>query len=350
MYGPGNPDAGGDIGMTFRTLSLAVLLFAYALPAYALGLPLSPWKGQDLTHPEATVLALKAYEGLELLQVLQAGAKAGNIDAMLALTNYYNRAKEFTKAAAWARKAAHAGGPLGERDLSFAYYRGHGVPKNLPKAIYWAKKAAKHNVRQSQYFLAYLHQHGEGLPKDVRAAIPLYEVAAHNGSSAAALDLSKIYKKGQGIPKDEKLARYWANYTPNGGWPDGSALRAAFQAYDQYQHEGAPSVVKAQKKLRSRMNSVSRELFGGFDVLALLVMLLQVRKSLKYPKGSSASFWGIISLIQLLYLLAYLSNAIVLKEAGLWFYSVFYGTSSVLSGVIAWVAIFRRGGKTSQTP
>ncbi len=336
--------------MKFRTFFLAVLLFAYALPAYALGLPLSPWKSQDLTHPEATVLALKSYEGMELLQVLQAGAQAGNIDAMLALTLYYNHAQEFTKAAVWARKAAHAGSPLGERDLSFAYYRGHGVPESLPKTVYWAEKAAQHNVRQSQYFLAYLHQQGEGFPKDVRAAIPLYEAAAQNGSSAAAFNLAKIYKKGQGVPKDEKLAHYWANYTPKGGWPDGSTLRAAFQAYDQYQHEGAPSAVKAQKKLQSKMNSVSREFFGAFDVLALLVMLLQVRKSLKHPEGSSATFWGIISLIQLLYLLTYLSNAMAQKEEELWFYCVFYGISFVLSGVIAWAAIFRRGGKAPQTP
>lgn len=336
--------------MKLRTFFLAVLLFACALPAYALGLPLSPWKGQDLTHPEATVLALKAYEGLELLQVLQAGAQAGNIDAMLALTIYYNHAQEFTKAADWARKAAHAGSPLGERDLSFAYYRGHGVPESLPKTIYWAEKAAQHNVRQSQYFLAYLHQQGEGFPKDVRAAIPLYEAAAQNGSSAAAFNLAKIYKKGQGVPKDEKLAHYWANYAPKGGWPDGSTLRAAFQAYDQYQHEGAPSAVKVQKKLESSMNLSTILVFGGVEVLMLLIMLLQVRKSLKHPEGSSAIYWGILCSLALLYMLLYLWNAISLKKPELWFYIVFYGMSFVLSGVIAWAAMFRKGEKTPPAP
>ena len=333
--------------MKLRTLLCAALLLAFSLPTYAIMLPVSPWKSQNLTHPEATVLALRAYRGFQLVQTLKSGAQSGNPNAMLGLVFYYDHTGEFSKAVLWARKAAHAGNPQGERRLGSAYYHGRGIPKNMKKAVYWTEKAAQHGVPQSQYLLAYMHQNGEGYPKNTQAAIPLYVEATQNGSLPAAFALGKIYKDGDGVPKNEKLAHYWGNYVPKGGWSN-SGLESAYATYHRYQHQGKPLSVAEQKKVQSREHSVLREFFGFFYGLLALLMALQARKSWKHPEGSSAIYWGVLSLVQLSYLQLYILEAADKKSEALWLYGLFYGIAFVMSGIITWAAVFRKGKKTPQ--
>lgn len=327
---------------------ILLFLFSWSSPVYALGLSPSPWAGPDLTYPESEVLAFKADDGHTLLRILEKSAQQGDASAMMGLTLYYQHIHQFPKAVFWAKKGAHAGNPQSESYLGFAYYHGHGIQKNLKKSIYWLEKAASHHEYSSTYFLAYLHQYGKGgFPQNIHAAIPLYEAAAKDGGFSAAHTLSVIYKNGEGVPQDKKRADYWAHFTPKHGWPSGEGYQKAYLAFEKYKREGDPAAYKEEKKLALQGNSLSRDSTPIYYAMAWILLFLQVRKSWKTPEGSSAIFWGAISLMNILYCAGYLLNVMAHVDSFvIWSNSIFYGVTSIMCGIIAWSALFRRAKKT----
>lgn len=327
------------------TATSMLLLFTWTSPVvHALGLPPSPWTGARLTDPESEVLAIKADDGYMLLQTLKKSAQQGNASAMTGLTLYYQHIHQYPEAVYWARKGAHAGNPQSESYLGVAYYHGHGVSKNLKKSIAWLEKAARHHESSSAYFLAYLNQHGQGgFPKNIHRAITLYEAAANDGGFSAAQTLSAIYKNGEGVPPNETLANYWAKFTPKDGWSGNDDYQKAYLAFEKYKRDGDPTAHKTERHLELQGNSMSRSFSLACGAIAWILLFLQVRRSWRIPEGSSAIFWGAISLIELSYCIGYFLNVMAHKDSFvMWSNAIFYGGTSIMCGFIAWLSLFHK--------
>ena len=94
--------------------------------------------------------------------------------------------EDYTRAAAWFRKAAEQGHAVAQRALGILYFQGgFGVPSSFSKAADWFYKAAKQGDAEAQYYLGLMFENGYDIPQDDAKAASWYRKAAEQGHPEA---------------------------------------------------------------------------------------------------------------------------------------------------------------------
>lgn len=76
-------------------------------------------------------------------------ANQGNLEAQIALTNYYKNQKDFKNEFIWTTRLAHQGLASAQFNLGLIYANGQGVVKNYRLAKIWFDKACDHQLQQA---------------------------------------------------------------------------------------------------------------------------------------------------------------------------------------------------------
>lgn len=141
-----------------------------------------PAQGHVVTNNGAVLNAETAF-------ALAAGdAEKDNVNAMMALANFYER--------------------------------GLGAPRNFAKAFEWYGKAAKTGLADANYALGVCYEIGMGNPGDMEKAMIAFDKAAEKGSGPAMLKLASLYIAGNRIPQDAEKGLLWLNRAVEAGLPD----------------------------------------------------------------------------------------------------------------------------------
>lgn len=124
----------------------------------------------------------------------QSAADRGDVDAMLLLSQWYQRGDggepDDQQALHWLANAAETGHTMASYNLGARYLNGVGVREDPVKAAQLWRRAAVQGLPQAQYNLGTLYLRGLGVPQDRAQAAWWYEQAAAQGSLRArqALD------------------------------------------------------------------------------------------------------------------------------------------------------------------
>jgi TPR repeat protein len=124
-------------------------------------------------------------------------------------SNGWGVAKDYTKAAAWFRRAATQEDACGETQLGVLYQSGNGVAKNYATAMNWYQKAASLGDESAQALLGDIYFDGLGVRQDYAAAAGWYQKAANGGDPDSQFKLGLMYQRGQGLAQDNIQAHVW---------------------------------------------------------------------------------------------------------------------------------------------
>ena len=142
-------------------------------------------------------------------------AEQGHADAQVSIGSVYLTGQgvkqDSVEAVAWFRRAAEQGHAGGQLMLGLGYATGEGVPQDYSEAAAWYRKAAEQNEATAQYKLGQTYHHGLGVPQDYAEAITWYRQAAEQGNADAQGNLGLMYAKGEGVPQDNVEAHMWFN-------------------------------------------------------------------------------------------------------------------------------------------
>ena len=131
------------------------------------------------------------------VRVLALYAEQGNAQAQfgtaIGYANGFGVPLDYSKAAAWYRRAAEQGHADGQLMLGLGYATGEGVPQDYSEAAAWYRKAAEQNEATAQYKLGQTYHHGLGVPQDYAEAITWYRQAAEQGNADAQINLGLMY-------------------------------------------------------------------------------------------------------------------------------------------------------------
>ena len=114
--------------------------------------------------------------------------------------------KDLNRAAGLFERACDAGGTGGCLDLGLMYLRGEGVPKDLNRAADLYKRACDAGAPPGCTDLGRMYREGEGVAKDLNRAADLFKRACDAGGAVGCLDLGTMYSRGEGVPKDRNRA------------------------------------------------------------------------------------------------------------------------------------------------
>lgn len=157
---------------------------------------------QDASFPLHTSFALPPFHAkthvvanngtqlnAETAFALAAGdAEKGNVHAMMAMANFYER--------------------------------GIGAPRNLAKALEWYQKAANAGLAEGYYALGICYEVGMGNPGDMARAMEAFEKSAEKGVGQAMHKLASLYLSGSRIPQDIEKGLFWLEKAVESGLPD----------------------------------------------------------------------------------------------------------------------------------
>lgn len=76
-------------------------------------------------------------------------ANQGNLEAQIALTNYYKNQRDFQNEFVWTTRLANQGLASAQFNLGLIYANGQGVVKNYRLAKIWFDKACDHQLQQA---------------------------------------------------------------------------------------------------------------------------------------------------------------------------------------------------------
>uniref|UniRef100_A0A914PDE5 Probable UDP-N-acetylglucosamine--peptide N-acetylglucosaminyltransferase SPINDLY n=1 Tax=Panagrolaimus davidi TaxID=227884 RepID=A0A914PDE5_9BILA len=158
---------------------------------------------------------------------------------------------DYSKAAAYYAKAAHAGNAEGMYNLGLLYERGKGVKRDFDESLRWFLKAANgkaeimagSGIPEAQHTLGLKYSEGAGVEKNFKTAVEWYEKAIKNGSAASANNLGILYKRGHGVERSLKKAFQYFKIASNGG--DTSAMGNLAHCY--FAAEGTDSVLPTKE-------------------------------------------------------------------------------------------------------
>lgn len=132
-------------------------------------------------------------------------AEQGNIDAQKHLGFLYLNAKQpggspdLGAAFQWLQKPAIQGDARAQGGLGYIYKLGtYSVPQNYAEALTWLSKAADKEDLFAQTQLAGMYLHGEGVSKDYAQAFKYMEVAARRGDVASMRSLGMMHQEISG--------------------------------------------------------------------------------------------------------------------------------------------------------
>ena len=95
------------------------------------------------------MLELGQLNGSRAEELYLKAANLGDLDAMCAFGNYYEKKEDYTKAVEWYRKAAEQGHAQSHEKLGYCYKQGKGVKKDYDKAREWFEKGAAQGLYRS---------------------------------------------------------------------------------------------------------------------------------------------------------------------------------------------------------
>lgn len=136
-------------------------------------------------------------------------AKEGDLQAQVALGQFYGANGRYDEAIGWYRKAADQGDPAGQRLMGDLYREGVGVERDPAKAHDCYVKAAEQDEPWAQVTLGEMYIQGEGVEKDPKMAAHWWTKAAEQGMLEAQLHLGHLYKEGDGVTQDSHEALKW---------------------------------------------------------------------------------------------------------------------------------------------
>lgn len=131
-------------------------------------------------------------------QALIAKAKAGNVEAQLALADSYSGRekyglkKDLAAAVSWYLQAAEKGDAEAQHKLGDCHLHGQGVAENPAEAVKWYRKAAETGYAEAQASLGFCYQKGLGVPADLAEAKRWYTRAASQGDANAQALLKEL--------------------------------------------------------------------------------------------------------------------------------------------------------------
>lgn len=142
---------------------------------------------------------------------LEARAKGGDVDSMLALGGYLLHGAEnsggaqpsdVSEGVRWLERAAEGGNAAASCTLGLHYQR----DKDMPKALAWTQKAAQAGDPACMLLYGSMLLHGTSAPKNPEQAFGWIKRASDAGLDAASYELAQMYLAGEGAPKDKGKA------------------------------------------------------------------------------------------------------------------------------------------------
>jgi len=127
--------------------------------------------------------------------------------------DYYNgtngKAKNYSEAAKWFRKAAEQGHIVAQYNIAAMHRNGTGVIHDDKEAVKWYLKAAEQGYIKAQETLGYMYQRGDGVAQDYKEAAKWFLKAAEQGQDRSQVNIGFLYSKGYGVAQDYNEAVKW---------------------------------------------------------------------------------------------------------------------------------------------
>lgn len=180
----------------------------------------------------------------ETLDLLEAQANAGDVDALMRLASI---AASDMDAFQFVRGAAELGDAKAQVQVAEAYADGRGTPSNPQEAVAWARRALESKADGSTIAMVLLRAgpdeatRGEG--------VVLLEKGREAGDKRSALLLSALYAQGAfGIPMDEKKAGEVIRPLAEAGDPEAQvALASVYRFAKIHANERDQAVIWLEK-------------------------------------------------------------------------------------------------------
>lgn len=165
---------------------------------------------QELLNPQidqATIF----FEHEELQEAISIYQKAmtGNSSAQLELGEFYKSIDHADWAFVWYEALAKAGNIDAIYWLGNFYYDGTVVEENWEKTFQCYKEAALKGHADAMNNYADMYFRGEYVEKDDQKAFELFSIAAERGVAESMYTLGYMYENGVGIEKDLAKSNYW---------------------------------------------------------------------------------------------------------------------------------------------
>ena len=174
---------------------------------------------------EITGLIQKAEKGNATARnELRKMAERDNVNAQVALGDYYYNSQNYNEAIKWYRKAITKGNAEAAYRLGLCYEKGHGVQKDNKTALLWYNTAAKQGNQEAQKRLneinkqsqqntnvsaSYAAMYNSEKPTQQNNEITDLIHKAQAGDVDAQYDLGNRYLNGDGVEQDVEKASYW---------------------------------------------------------------------------------------------------------------------------------------------
>lgn len=136
-------------------------------------------------------------------------AQQGQVDAQVALANYYAQTKNTQQELYWLEKLAEQGNPSAQFNLGVAYEEGQMGQADYTKAVKYYTLATKQGFAEAQQNLGLLYEYGKGVDKSYTTAIKWYQKSAEQGYAPAQFNLAFMYNNARGTPKNDAKALEW---------------------------------------------------------------------------------------------------------------------------------------------
>jgi len=119
------------------------------------------------------------------------------------------RAKNFSGAMTYFRRAADAGNARAQLQVGSQYEVGEGVTRNDAEAVRWYSKAANAGDGTAQKNLGQMYENGQGTAENWVLAAQWYQKSAAQGDANGEFALGRAYEFGIGIEQDRGKAIVW---------------------------------------------------------------------------------------------------------------------------------------------
>ncbi len=119
------------------------------------------------------------------------------------------RAKNYSGAMTYFRRAADAGNARAALQVGSQYEDGEGVTKNDAEAVRWYGKAAAGGNARAQKDLGLMYENGQGTAENWPLAAQWYQKSAAQGDPDGEFALGRAYEFGIGIEQDRAKAIVW---------------------------------------------------------------------------------------------------------------------------------------------
>lgn len=178
-----------------------------------------------------------------IIESLKRAANQGNLDAIVAVGDYYMQQPNIKLALEYYNKAAqHNFAPALSR-LGLMYFNGDGVQQNYQTSMEFFARAAAVGNATAEYYLGEMHRRGLGVKQDHEVSSAWYNKAAAKDFHKAEVRLADLYFAGKGVPADIYKAIELYKRSANSGDSYSGLLLSIFYAQGMGVEQHLPSSV-----------------------------------------------------------------------------------------------------------